>query len=92
MNDGSSCDSFILQGDRINPTTVRPWLEMPMEVTSEGEGIGGFAWPHMTFVWVWPQGNGHHDPHRILTYLKTSLLEVTFYPLLLLYKYCLGTC
>jgi hypothetical protein len=29
---------------------------------------------------------GHHDPYRLLTYLLTRLLKVTFYLLLLLYK------
>jgi hypothetical protein len=56
VNDGSSCDSFIVQRDRINPTAVRPWLEMPMK--SEVSDVRrrryrlGFAWPHMTFVLV----------------------------------------
>jgi hypothetical protein len=29
-------------------------------VTSEGEGIGGFAWPHMTFVLVDGCKASHH--------------------------------
>jgi hypothetical protein len=33
MDDGSSCDSFIVQGDRINPATTRN----ADAVTSEGE-------------------------------------------------------
>ena len=38
MDNGSSCYSSIVQGDRINPTTVRPWLEVPtIDVTSAGE-------------------------------------------------------
>jgi hypothetical protein len=56
---------------------------MPMRVTSQGEDIGGFAWPHMTFVWVDVCKASHHGYrlatmtlYRLLTYLKTPLLKV----------------
>ncbi len=38
------------QGDKPDP---EDWAAVIDEkVTSEGEDIGGFAWPHMTFVLV----------------------------------------
>jgi hypothetical protein len=65
MDDGSSCDSFIVQGDRINPATTRN----ANSVTSEGEermGSGGDTWQQ------WPVQA--LVPHLSLN----SLLKVAF--------------
>ena len=63
------------------------------EVTSEGEELGGFAWPHMTFVLVDGCKASHHG-YRLATMTLmlfshlslNSLAKGYIYLLLLLYK------
>jgi hypothetical protein len=61
---------------------IPPWSDRGSkcrcEVTSEGEDTAGFAWARMMFVLPWPRGVATMTLYRLLTYLKTPLLKVTF--------------